>query len=184
LTTHIKDIVNLLFYEDLWNVILVGHSYAGMVITGVASEVPQRLRQLVYLDAYLPEPGQSEFDLWPPDWQAQARGDIAAGKTTREPLPPSAFGIDDPKMAEWLAARLTPQNLATYDEPTPPANPSGSALVRTYIRCTKGPFVSLTTTFAANAKRKGWEVSELATGHDVMLTMPQELADVLHKLAT
>ena len=63
LTTHITDVASLLFYEDLLDVILVGHSYAGMVITGVAATVPERLRLLVYLDAYLPDEGQSELDL-------------------------------------------------------------------------------------------------------------------------
>jgi len=65
LSTHITDIANLLFYEDLSDVILVGHSYSGMVITGVATEVPERLGQLIYLDAYVPEEGECEADLWP-----------------------------------------------------------------------------------------------------------------------
>src|SRR5947208_6414024 len=71
LTTHITDVASLLFYEDLSDVILVGHSYAGMVITGVAAKAPERLKQLVYLDAYLPDDGQSELDLWPAEMRAE-----------------------------------------------------------------------------------------------------------------
>src|SRR5574340_543741 len=65
LTTHITDVANLLYYEDLSDVVLVGNSYAGMVITGVAARTPERLKLVVYLDAYLPDDGRSELDLWP-----------------------------------------------------------------------------------------------------------------------
>ena len=71
LTTHITDVINLMDYEDLTDVILVGNSYAGMVITGVAAKEPERLKQVVYLDAYLPDTGQSELDLWPVEMQAE-----------------------------------------------------------------------------------------------------------------
>jgi pimeloyl-ACP methyl ester carboxylesterase len=67
LTTHITDIANLIYSEDLSDAILVGHSYAGMVITGVAAKTPERLKLLVYLDTYLPDGGQSEADLLPPE---------------------------------------------------------------------------------------------------------------------
>ena len=83
LATHVKEVADLLFYEDLSNVVLVGHSYAGMVITGVAATRPERLSRLVYLDAYIPSPGQSEFDLWPPEEQAMARQNIAAGSPSQ-----------------------------------------------------------------------------------------------------
>jgi pimeloyl-ACP methyl ester carboxylesterase len=80
LNTHITDITSLIEYEDLTDVVLVGHSYAGMVITWVAAKVPERLSQAVYLDAYLPDDGQSEADLWPADMPAEILGDITAGK--------------------------------------------------------------------------------------------------------
>ena len=67
LDVHVKDITNMLFYEDVSDVVLVGHSYGGMVITGVAAKESQRLAQLVYLDAYLPLEGENEIALWPPD---------------------------------------------------------------------------------------------------------------------
>src|SRR3990170_4037586 len=71
LTTHITDVASLLFYEDLSDVVLVGHSYAGMVITGVAAQVPERLGLLVYLDGYVPDEGQTEVYLWPPAMRAE-----------------------------------------------------------------------------------------------------------------
>jgi pimeloyl-ACP methyl ester carboxylesterase len=97
LNTHIKDITNLLFYEDLSKVTLVGHSYAGMVITGVAAKMPQRISKLIYLDAYVPLDGQSEVDLWPSTpsetsfFKRPSQDD-----QLRQPPPPSEFGINDP----------------------------------------------------------------------------------------
>lgn len=182
LATHIKDITNLLFYEDLSKIILVGHSYAGMVITAVAAEVPQRLQQLVYLDAYVPFAGESEIDLWPAEERVAALDDIAAGRTLRKPPAPPILGVTDPKMVAWLAARLTPQSLTTYDRPAPLENPLGSALARKYIHCTQGPYAARMAKFAARAGTKGWEVRELATGHDAMLTAPKDLAELLCEL--
>jgi pimeloyl-ACP methyl ester carboxylesterase len=95
LTTHITDIANLLSYEDLSDVILIGSSYAGMVITGVAAKVPERLRLLDYLDAYVPEDGQSESDLWPADMRAASQADEATARGLRQPPPPAIFGIAD-----------------------------------------------------------------------------------------
>lgn len=179
LTTHISDVVNLLDYEDLTDVILVGHSYAGMVITGVAATIPERLARLVYLDAYIPAEGQSEFDLWPPEEQAQARADIDAGRELREPVSPAILGITDTSLAEWVAVRLTPHPLTTYEQPAPTGNAQSAALPRVYIHCTTGPVAPLMAQFAAKARAENWEVSEIATGHDVMLTAPQELAEIL-----
>src|SRR3990172_1906876 len=90
LATHIDDILRLLRYEDLHDVVLVGHSYAGMIITGVAARDAARLRALVYLDAYLPEPGECELDLWPPAEAASARADLAAGRMVLPKRPPEA----------------------------------------------------------------------------------------------
>jgi pimeloyl-ACP methyl ester carboxylesterase len=179
LTTHITDVVNLLYYEDLSEVILVGHSYAGMVITGVAAKIPERLARLVYLDAYVPAEGQSEFDLWPPEEQAQARADIAAGRGLRQAMSPGTLGITDTATANWVAARLTPHPLTTYDQPTPLGNAQNAALPRVYIHCTVGPLAPRFARFAAKARAENWEVHEIATGHDVMLTAPEKLAAIL-----
>jgi len=184
LTTHIEDITKLLFYEDLCDTVLVGHSYAGMVITGVAVTATERLSKLVYLDAYVPREGQSEFDLWPEEWRAKALADIAAGSRMRSPA--SLFpilGISDEKMTEWVKARLTPHPLSTYMQAPPSGTPGSKSLPRAYIRCTGGQFVPISTPFASLARSEGWDVRELATGHDAMLTAPRELADILIELA-
>jgi pimeloyl-ACP methyl ester carboxylesterase len=88
----VEDVTNMLFYEDLSEVVLVGHSYGGMVITGVAAKEPQRLAQLVYLDAYLPLEGENEIALWPPDQKEKYLTDLASGMRLRPPLASSSLG--------------------------------------------------------------------------------------------
>ena len=183
LTTHITDVASLLFYEDLSDVVLVGHSYAGMVVTGVAAKVPERLKLLVYLDAYVPSDGQNEFDLWPAEERAAAQADMAAGKGLRQPPPPAILGITDPEMADWVYARFTPHPLATYDQPVPVGSAKSAAVPRVYIRCTTGPWTPRFAPFAAKARAAGWEVYQLATGHMAMLTAPREVAELLLELA-
>ena len=138
LNTHIKDVANLLFYEDLTDVILVGHSYGGMVITGVAAAVPERLDLLVYLDAYLPDEGQSEADLWPAPMRRAMEADESVGRGQRPLPPPAFFGITDPEMADWVSARTTPHPMATYKQAPPVGGAETAALERVYVHCTAG----------------------------------------------
>lgn len=179
LTTHITDVANLLFYEDLSDVVLVGHSYAGMVITGVVAQAPERLRLLVYLDAYLPHDGQREVDLWPEAWQRSLPADQSADHELRKPLSPEALGITNPEMANWVKARMTPHPLATYTEPVPTGTAKSAALPRVYVHCTGGSITHVFAPFAAEARANGWEVYEMATGHMAMLIAPHEVAELL-----
>ena len=183
LTTHVTDVASLLFYEDLSDVLLVGHSYGGMVITGVAAKVPERLKLLVYLDAYVPSDGQNEFDLWPAEERAAAQADIVAGRGLRQPPLPAILGITDPEMADWVYARFTPHPLATYNQPVPVDSAKSAALPSVDIRCTAGPWTPRFAPFAAKARVAGWKVHELATGHMAMLTAPREVAELLLELA-
>jgi pimeloyl-ACP methyl ester carboxylesterase len=107
----------MLFYEDLSEVVLVGHSYGGMVITGVAAKEPRRLIQLVYLDAYLPLEGENEVSLWPPEQKERYRTDLASGIRFRPPIASSMLEIDDPKMSKWVDERSTPHPYSTYEDP-------------------------------------------------------------------
>lgn len=185
LTTHIAEVTNLLVFEDLSDVVLVGHSYGGMVITGVAARVPERLKLLVYLDAYVPADGQSEADLLPAEMRAARQADAAAHGGLTQPPPPAILGITDPEMADWVKARWTPHPWATYEEPVPSGDARSAALPRAYIHCMGG---QATTTpgfapFAAKARASGWQVRELATGHMAMLTAPHDVAGLLLELA-
>lgn len=183
LFTHITEVANIITYEDLSEVILVGHSYSGMVITGAATQVPERLLMLVYLDAYVPHEGESELDLWPEEEQIQARIDLEQGRAFRDPVPPELLGIKDTEMANWVSSRLTPHPLTTYMDAPPPGNELSSELERVYIHCTEGPVAPRTLAFAERAKEMGWKMRYLATGHDAMLTVPEALADLLLELS-
>lgn len=185
MNTHIQDIANLLYYEDLEDVTLVGHSYGGMVITGVAARSPERLAKLVYLDAFIPLPGQNEFDLLPVDQKAGKIGDLYEhGRWFRPPASLSYLGITDASLGEWVSQRLTLQPLAAYDTPIPAVSNSTvyPNIPRAYIHCTSGPSAPGFARFAGKAKAEGWSVHELPTGHDAMLTMPQEVSDLLIEL--
>jgi pimeloyl-ACP methyl ester carboxylesterase len=182
LTTHITDVANLLFYEDLSDVVLVGHSYAGMVITGAAARVPERLKLLVYLDAYVPEQGQTERDLWPAKMRAEIEADEAAGKVLRSPPSPALMGITDAGLAKWYLERVTPHPMTTYDEPAPAGNAQSAALPRAFIHCMNGPTEPVFAPFAEKARSRGWVCHEIAAGHEVMLTAPHEVASLLLNL--
>jgi pimeloyl-ACP methyl ester carboxylesterase len=181
LTTHVTDVVNLLFYEDLSDVVLVGNSYAGMVITGVAAAAAERLKLLVYLDAYIPDDGQSEFDLLPAQMRAAREADAAAHGGGIPPPPPAIFGVDDPDLADWITARTTLHPLATYTEPLPAGNAMSAAIPRVFIHCTSYPATTprLFEGSAQKARAEGWPVHDLAAGHLAMLTAPRELAALL-----
>jgi pimeloyl-ACP methyl ester carboxylesterase len=183
LATHITDVASLLFYEDISDVVLVGHSYAGMVITGVAANVPERLKVLVYLDAYVPDDGQSELDLWPEDMRAAIQADAESSRGLRPPPSAAFLGITDPEMAEWVTARVTPHPMSTYTQPVPPGNAKSAALPRVFIHCTAGPTTPLFATFAAKARTSGWAVREIPSGHNAMLTAPHEVAELLIEAA-
>lgn len=183
LGTHIQDVVNVLAYEDLRAAVVVGHSYGGMVITGVAERAGDRVAQLVYLDAHVPAGGQALRDLLGPElWATIQEAAQTLGDGWRLPPPPDdhPFGVQDERDARWVRSRLTEHPLRTLAQPLPPA--AGPAtLPRTYIHCAENDGLQ------AEAKRlraaPGWSYRELATGHDAMVTMPRELAGLLHEAA-
>jgi pimeloyl-ACP methyl ester carboxylesterase len=183
LDIHVKDITNTLFYEDLSDVVLVGHSYGGMVITGVAAKESQRLAHLVYLDAYLPFEGENEVALWPPVQKERYLADVASGIKFRSPLESSVLGITDPEMSKWVQERSTSHPYSTYEDPPPPGTPQSASIPRTYIHCTQGPISSWMEPFAARARKLGWEVHSMDVGHDVMITHPDKLAKILIQIA-
>jgi pimeloyl-ACP methyl ester carboxylesterase len=184
LDTHVKDVTNMLFYEDLSEVVLVGHSYGGMVITGVAAKDPHRLAQLVYLDAYLPLEGENEISLWPSDQKEKYRTDLASGIRFRLPLASSMLGITEPKMSEWVQERLTPHPYSTYEDPPASGNPESDSIPRSYIHCILGPLSPWMEPFARRARKLEWNVHTMAAGHDVMITHSKELAEILIRIAT
>lgn len=171
LDTHIQDIVAVLEYEDLQDVVLVGHSYGGMVITGVAQKAAEHLAELVYLDAFLPENGKALQDYAPP---TPTKED---GWRLPPPGSPQAFGVTDERDVAWMAPRLGdhPQRCMTQPVDLSPSRPG--SLRQTYIQCTRFPPFEEA---AERARRQGFRSRELFFGgHDPMITLPDELAKLL-----
>lgn len=184
LSVHVRDVVDLLAAEDLRGAVLVGHSYAGLVITGAAAAAPARVGRLVYLDAVVPEPGQSGFDLLRPDYVASWRKKAQEkGEGWRVPpmLSAKALGIEDPALAKEVEARLTPMPIATWDEKLQFDARAVAAVPRAYVRCKRFP--GFGPTYAKLQQAGGWTLRELDAGHDAMLTAPGALAALLLELA-
>jgi pimeloyl-ACP methyl ester carboxylesterase len=179
--TFIDDIANVIEAEELCDVILVGHSFGGLAISGVADRMPERLRRLVFLDAGLPESGKSSFDNMASEVR-EARIKAAqafSGGLSMPPPPAAAFGVTDPEDAAWVERRLTPHPIATYSLPLVLKHPLGNGVPATYIRCTD-PGYSNTAKAADYARsHSDWQYLEIHTGHDAMVTAPAELAEML-----
>ena len=182
LDTHIQDVVGLLEEKNLHGVILVGHSYGGMIITGVVDQVPERIAHLVYLDTFVPRDGESMVDIsriviWilrkqtrPDGWRVDPRG---------------TFGVTTEPDRSWVLSKVTPQPLKTLVQPLHLKNPAiVSAKPRTHIACTGGGFFfsfmrRILARRALPPTEAGWRLRQLPTGHCAMITMPRELADLL-----
>jgi pimeloyl-ACP methyl ester carboxylesterase len=178
LSTHVQDIVSLIQMEDLHDVILVGHSYAGMVITGVAAAVPERIGKLVYMDAVIPEPGQSFFEA------IAFNQPLPPELTMMPPFPAEAFGLTDPADIAYVSERLRAQPLATFEEPLEFSWATLAKIPKVYVHC-KEPWFSYETflTFRAKAQALGWGYDEIPSSHEAMLTAVGDTLKVLRHLA-
>ena len=181
LDTHVDDVVRLIVDEDLSDVVLVGHSYAGLVISSTANRVPERIGRLVYLDAMVPEDGESAADVMP---FIQALIDLALQSDSGWRVPPmpespgGLFGVTDPDDVAWLRSMLSDQPVLCLQQPVHLDNPAVKDVPRTYVLCTVG----IPEGVDLRPVPAGAEVYELATGHDCMITMPVELSELLVKL--
>ncbi|MER5430124.1 alpha/beta fold hydrolase [Streptomyces sp. NPDC002588] len=178
LDTHVEDVVRLLDVLDLCEVVLVGHSYAGQVITAVADRRPARIARLVHLDAFLGTNGEAARDLLP---EAVARhwAEAAAGPGLGWLVPVrslSVLGVTEQTDIDWLTPGLTPHPWKTY---TDPLRLTGAAedIPGVFVECVN--WMRVFSTQADRARQRGWPVYELDTGHEAMVTAPKALADVL-----
>ncbi len=184
LETFIQDITDFLTAHDLHNVVLVGHSFAGISISGVADRMPERISQLVYLDALLLQNGQSVFDIIPPE-MVQARRALAQQTSGGVSLPapePSVFGVTEAEDAQWVKSQCTPHPLSTYESKMTLTHALGNGLPATYIAVI--PHYLATTASREYAKtRSDWQYLEMGAGHDAMVTSPKALCRLLQDLA-
>lgn len=188
LDTHVDDIVRLVTEEDLTEVVLVGHSYAGLVISSAANQVPDRIARLVYLDAMVPEDGESAADAQP---ATQALIDLAVKSDSGWRIPPlpempppfGLFGVTDPADVAWLRTILSDQPVGCLQQPVRLDNPAVNTIPVTHIHCTVKPEgIPRRPVPAIQPNGDPADVWELPTGHDCMITMPVELTELLLKL--
>jgi pimeloyl-ACP methyl ester carboxylesterase len=181
LETHIEDVLGVLEAEELEQVVLVGHSYAGLVISGVAARAPRRLRRLVYLDALLVEDGGSWAGAFAPEVSEARRksATITHGVKTIPPPDPAIYGFADPADTEWVRRRMTPHPYAPFEQKARWNGPLGNGLPRLYIDCTQPSLAALATIKDRYRGKPDWPFVEMKTGHDAMLSAPEELTRLL-----
>ena len=182
LDTHVEDVVRVIDTLGLTDVVLVGHSYAGQVVTAVADRRPAAIAQRVYLDAFVGEDGEAARDLLPETvehhWAESAAEQGFGWLVAVRKL--SVLGVTDQADVDWLTPKLTPHPWKTYTDPLRLTG-AGAAVPAAFIEC-----VSWMRVFAGQADRareRGWPVHELETGHEAMVTAPKALAAVLAGLA-
>jgi len=184
LDTHVDDIVGLITDEDLDDVVLVGHSYAGLVVSAAANRVPGRIGHLVHLDAMVPEHGETAADIQPVTRALIDRA-LASGDGWRVPplpeLPPpyGLFGVTEPADLAWLRTILSDHAVRCFQQPVRLDDPAVRTIPRTHIHCVG----AVPEGIVRRPVPAGQPVWELPTGHDCMITMPAELAELLLKIA-
>jgi pimeloyl-ACP methyl ester carboxylesterase len=189
LETHVADVVSLIEEEDLTDVVLVGHSYAGLVVSSAANAVPERIAHLVYLDAMVPEDGETAVEVMPVNRYAVDQAKSSPGgwrvpPLPEQPAPHGLFGVTDPADVAWLRSMLSDMAVLCLEQPVHLDNPALRAVPRTHIHNTVTPDGLVRRPVPAEQPNGDpSEVWELPTGHDCMITMPVELTGLLLKLA-
>lgn len=177
LSTHVQDIVSVIQSQDLSDVILCGHSYGGMVITGVAGQIGERIKTLFYLDAPVPENGQSAFDIVGPEGTLPVLEAAGETGTMVAPWKAEAFQVNSGDI-EWVDRLCTPQPIGCYIQKLRHTGKEALVTRRTYVLCER--FQWLNHGFYAKVKGlPGWKAVSLDRGHDVMVDDPDALAALL-----
>ncbi len=179
LSTHITDIVQLLRWEDLTDVVLVGHSYAGMVITGVVAQAPERVRSVVYVDAYLPAEGQNMLDMVPEPIRSSFTDAAASHGGLVMPAPPAELLAVNPADRAWVDARCTPHPYASFLERVAGRDAVERVGKRTYIYASGWGTTPFTAIHEQLKGAPGWTVHSTECGHDVMIDVPERLVELL-----
>jgi pimeloyl-ACP methyl ester carboxylesterase len=194
LDVHVTDVVNVMTYEDLRNVVLVGHSSSGSVITGVADRAPAQIARVIYLDAFVPEDGQGVLDLITPErrqmMEALVRTEGNGWLLPRFATPPwetivrDMWGVTDEDDVRWMLDRLGPTPFGHLKDPVQRRNPSAEKLPRAYIRCRQFANPRFDQHARMAQENAQWRYRELAAPHHAPVTMPDKVTDLLLELAS
>jgi pimeloyl-ACP methyl ester carboxylesterase len=181
LATHIDDVAAVIEAEELSRVILVGHSYAGLLITAVADRMAERIGHLVYLDAVVARSGES-WSSFHDEVTRKSRRDGIARTGAMPPPDPAVFGLSGAD-AEWVGRRQRPHPGGMYEELLQFEEARVAALPRTFVDCNQPALPSVAPSRVRVRSEPGWRVIELVTGHMPMVSEPRRLLEVLHEAA-
>jgi pimeloyl-ACP methyl ester carboxylesterase len=182
LSLHIADVLGVIKYERLRDFVLVGHSYGGCVISGVAEAVPDKIRSLVFLDAFIPDNGDATLDLVQPAVQDVIREALERGDTTIPVRDAAAFKVNE-KDRGWVDSLATPQPINTMTEKIRLTGARERIAKKIYIRASGYPNVSFDKAYARVRADRSWGTYEVPCGHDVMIDEPDRLTEILIEAA-
>jgi pimeloyl-ACP methyl ester carboxylesterase len=182
LTTHIADVVNVMKWEQLTDVVLCGHSYGGMVISGVAEQMAAAIRSIVFLDAFVPQNGEAVQDLTTPAVRetataAMKRGDIVIPARAAE-----AFGVNAADRP-WVDRFCVGQPIGSFTDKIVLTGAAGRIARKAYIRAANYANPGFDRALAAARSDPSWKTYEVPCGHDVMVDMPERLTEILLEIA-
>jgi pimeloyl-ACP methyl ester carboxylesterase len=170
LATHITDVANEIRWKELEDIVLVGHSYGGMVVTGLAEQCADRISSIVYLDAFLPNDGQSLYDI--------VGSEHPSSDGMVDPLPAEFFAVNEKDRA-WVDRMTTAQSEATFSQPLQVTGLVESIGKKTYVRALQGAIPPFAVICARLEENPTWRCLEIDCGHDVMIDQPDEIARIL-----
>jgi pimeloyl-ACP methyl ester carboxylesterase len=182
LSTHITDIVNLIKWEDLREIVLCGHSYGGFVTSGVAEQMPKAITSIVFLDAFVPAAGEALVELTRPATRDLIRAAVQRGEAGVPPPAAAYFNVNEKDRA-WVDAMCTPHPVATMLDKITLTGAVDRIANKAYVRAGNYPNSGFDAALAKAKANPEWRTYEVPCGHDVMVDMPERLAEILEEVA-
>jgi pimeloyl-ACP methyl ester carboxylesterase len=181
LSTHITDIINFIEWENLNDIVLVGHSYGGYIISGVAEKVSGKIGSIVFLDAFVPESGDSLAASSSQPVREAIAAALGRGEVALKPVPAAVFRVNEADRA-WVDSKCTPHPIGALTEKVSLTGARDKIAKKSYIRAKGYPSIPFDAALA-KAKTSTWKTFEMTAGHDAMVDQPQELTDLLLQVA-
>lgn len=180
--THIADVINVIKWEQLSDVVLCGHSYGGFIISGVAEQMAAATRSIVFLDAFLPHDGDTIQDLTGPAVQEGIRAAVQRGDLAVPPRSAEAFGVNETDR-HWVDSLCVPQPIGTFTSAITLTGARERIARKTYIRAKSYSNPAFDRAFATVQSDRSWRCYDVPCGHDVMIDMPERLSELLLQAA-
>jgi pimeloyl-ACP methyl ester carboxylesterase len=182
LNTHITDVVNVIRWEDLETVVLVGHSYGGWIISGAAEQVERKIASIVFLDAFMPENGQRVLDTNSPRSRTEIDQALKRAEVSRPAPHPSVWAVSE-KNQPWVAEKLTAQAVGVAFTPIRLTGARDRVAKKTYVRAMGYDNPNFDAFYAKVKADPSWRTYEMPCGHEMMIDMPERTAEILIEVA-